>query len=80
MSDGYFHPEGKGYRLTTYTKKPRIKFNARDKKHCAVAKKFLRDYSWGKNGCPFLLEEPYIDIRSMVLVKLAEAYLKTKIK
>ena len=80
MSEGYYCPEGKTYRLTTYNKKPRIKFNAKDKKHCAIAAKFMRDYSWGKNGCPFLLEDPYIDIRSMILAKCAAAHLKTRIK
>ena len=36
----------------------------------AVVKEFLKTSSWGKKGCPFFLEWPYLDIPSMLKDKI----------
>jgi hypothetical protein len=41
-----------------------------------VVKKYLHSLSWGKEGCPFYLEWPYLDIPSMVKDKITEYALK----
>jgi hypothetical protein len=42
----------------------------------AVVKEFLKTSSWGKEGCPFFLEWPYLDIPSMIKDKITNYTLK----
>jgi hypothetical protein len=45
-------------------------FDANNKKHITVYKTFLRDHRWGINGCPFILEFPYLTIPDMIKDKM----------
>lgn len=37
-------------------------------------KHFMRTRSWGKDGCPFALEWPWLSIPDMITHKVAEHY------
>ena len=66
--------------LTTLYKKPilnRMKFEAADIDHRDIVKKYLEDNKW-ENGCPFFLEEPYTNIHTMIVEKLAKYVCKVK--
>ena len=39
-------------------------------------KTFLRTHAWGKDGCPFILEFPYLTIPDMIKDKLIHKLLK----
>ena len=67
------------YSLSTYRRPKRVRFDAKNDSHLKIAARFLRTNSWGV-GCPFLLEHPYVDIRSMILVMVTETALKIKKK
>ena len=41
------------------------KFNPKDKLDITLLKRFIKLNSWGK-PCPFLLEEPYLNIPAMM--------------
>lgn len=53
-------------------------FNVNEKKDVDVFKKFLKNRAWGKTGCPFILEEPWLSIPDMIKDKLVRHYLKVK--
>lgn len=55
---------------------PKEVFDPNNKKHSEIFKKFLQNYAWGSNGCPFILEEPYLSIPDMIKDKLVRHYLK----
>lgn len=46
------------------TVRPREAFNPANKKHLIEFKFFMENNTW-QNGCPFLLEEPYLEIPAM---------------
>lgn len=45
-------------------------FDENSKKDIAVAKQFFTKHSWGTNGCPFILEYPYMSIPDMIRDKV----------
>ena len=71
LSDGV--PEM--YRKRVLNFKPRIAFDPSNRKHRLDYAQFLRYNNW-KNGCQFFLEEPYMDIPSMINDKLVHYYLQ----
>jgi hypothetical protein len=56
--------------------KPKRIFNANNKKDVDSFKQFMSKSAWGSDGCPFILEEPYLTIPDMIKTKLTEKYLK----
>lgn len=58
--------------------KPKILFDPNSKKHITVYKNFLRCHSWGINGCPFVLEFPYLTIPDMIKDKMIHKLLGVK--
>jgi hypothetical protein len=58
--------------------KQKIFFNPNDKKHINVYKLFLREHRWGKHGCPFILEFPYLTIPDMIKDKMVHKLLGVK--
>lgn len=58
--------------------KPKIFFDVSNKKHIDLYKAFLRKHSWGVNGCPFILEFPYLTIPDMVKDKMVHKLLGVK--
>jgi hypothetical protein len=64
------------YRKRSYIIKPRVAFDASNRAHRLDYAQFLKYNNW-KNGCKYFLEEPYMDIPSMIHDKLVHHYLKS---
>jgi hypothetical protein len=47
-------------------------FNPSDKKDMECFKKFIKQGRWDANGCPFMLENPYISIPHMIQDKIVK--------
>lgn len=45
-------------------------FNEKSKRDIAIAKQFFKEHSWGIEGCPFILEYPYLTVPDMIKDKL----------
>jgi len=60
----------------TIEKKIRRVFNENNKADVEVYRQFLINSTWGHNGCPFLLEEPFASIPGMIDNKLIRKFLK----
>jgi len=45
-------------------------FNEKSKQDIALAKEFFNNHTWGRDGCPFILEYPYLTIPDMIKDKL----------
>ena len=52
-------------------------FNPKDLEDLKAYKYFLKHNNWGKNGCPFELEWPWISIPDMIAHKIAEQAVKS---
>ena len=63
------------YRQRSFVVKPRVNFDPANKQHRLDYARFLKYNNW-KNGCRYLLEEPYMDIPTMIHDKLVRHYLK----
>lgn len=57
---------------------PKRFFDVTDKKDIKVYSTFLKENRWGINGCPFMLEEPFLSIPDMIKDKLVHYFLKVK--
>lgn len=67
--------------LQSIATKQRIPFSLADKKHVESYRTFLKTGAWGKTGCPFVLEFPYLTVPDMIKDKLIHNFLKvTKLK
>lgn len=53
-------------------------FNEFSKKDIQVAKQFFENHSWGVNGCPFILEYPYLAVPDMIKDKMIHKSLGLK--
>jgi hypothetical protein len=53
-------------------------FDVNDKKHMQKYKDFLSKNRWGINGCPFVLEFPYLTIPDMIKDKVIHKFLNVK--
>ena len=67
--------------MSLYAKKSwmvseRVYFNPKDRAHRVRYARFLKSGAWG-GPCPFYLEEPYKDIPSMVMAKVAVEFLSS---
>jgi hypothetical protein len=45
-------------------------FSGSNKKDIKLAKHFFQYHSWGVEGCPFILEYPYLTVPDMIKDKL----------
>jgi hypothetical protein len=64
------------YRVKTYNPKPRVIFDPNNHEHRLDYAAFLKYNGW-RSGCPFLLEDPYEDIPTMINAKITENALKS---
>ena len=55
--------------LDTLIRKKRM-FSEQSNEDVAMAKKFFSEHTWGSEGCPFVLEYPYMTIPDMIKDKL----------
>lgn len=53
-------------------------FDVNNKKDVAIYTNFLRKAAWGGEGCPFILEEPFLSIPDMIKDKLVHKFLKVE--
>ena len=53
----------------------REQFNPKNKNHMSMVRDFFRDYRWGQQGCPFILEWPYLTITEMIRSKLIDTHI-----
>lgn len=58
--------------------KAKRNFNVNEKKDLDTYKKFLIKGGWGKEGCPFLVEHPYVSIPYMIQEKIVKNLLNVK--
>ncbi len=58
--------------------KQKIFFDPNDKKHINMYKTFLRTHAWGNDGCPFILEFPYLTIPDMIKDRMIHKLLSVK--
>lgn len=63
------------YRVKTYNPKPRVRFDPTSHEHRLDYASFLKYNGW-REGCPFLLEDPYEDIPTMINAKITENTLR----
>lgn len=56
--------------------KPKKFFDVSNRQHVEMYKNFLASYKWGNDGCPFILEFPYLTIPDMIKDKLMYKFLK----
>lgn len=59
------------YTKTTLAPRQRIVFNPENKEHVIEFANFLKTQNW-PNGCPYYLEDPYLDIPTMIRAKIAD--------
>ena len=55
--------------------KTRRYFDVKNKPDLSIFKHFVIHNAWGKEGCPFLLEEPFLTIPDMIRYKLTNEFL-----
>jgi hypothetical protein len=63
------------YRKKAFAPKAREIFDAENQEHVLDYASFIKYNSW-KGGCNYLLEDPYMDIPTMINAKLVTHYLK----
>ena len=56
-------------------KQPRQIFDPNNKEHLAEVKYFFDNNKW-RNGCPFSIEHPYVEIPAMISNKIAKNFLE----
>ena len=61
--------------ITTKQRKP---FDVNSQTDCSIFAKFLKNGAWGKDGCPFEIEDPWLSIPDMIKDKLARKHLGIK--
>lgn len=59
------------YRKSIFAFRARVPFNPGDRKHMLDFARYVKYNSW-KHGCPYYLEDPYVDIPTMIRAKIAE--------
>jgi len=57
---------------------PKRVFDVTDKKDLTIYKNYIRENSWGDDGCPFELEWPWLNIPDMIAHKIS-AYVVEKL-
>jgi hypothetical protein len=63
------------YRVKSYNPKPRRQFDPSNHEDRLDYASFLKYNGW-RSGCPFLLEDPYEDIPTMINAKITENTLR----
>jgi hypothetical protein len=63
------------YRVKSYNPKPRRPFDPSNHEDRLDYASFLKYNGW-RSGCPFLLEDPYEDIPTMINAKITENTLR----
>jgi len=67
------------YRKRAFAEKVRVIFEAENDEHVLDYARFIKYNSWVE-GCNYLLEDPYMDIPTMINAKLVTHYLKAHLE
>jgi hypothetical protein len=67
------------YRKPSFTVAVRVIFDASNHKHMLDYARFVKYNNW-KNGCNYLLEDPYLDIPTMIRAKVVDYRLSQYMK
>lgn len=67
------------YRRKAYVPPPRVIFDPEKYEHVLDYARFIKYNSWVE-GCIYLLEDPYMDIPTMINAKLVTHYLKSHLE
>lgn len=67
------------YHKPTYVPDPRVPFDPTNREHLLDYAEFLKYNNW-RHGCPFLLEEPYQDIPTMLRRKAIDFFMRSYIE
>jgi hypothetical protein len=59
--------------------KPKRAFSVKSKDDMLIAKNFFQTWSWGGNGCPFVLEQPHLSVPEMMKEKIINGMFKITI-
>lgn len=59
------------YRQSVLSQKARISFDPNNKLHMLDFAHYIKYSNW-KNGCNYLLEDPYVDIPTMIRSKIVD--------
>lgn len=57
---------------------PKRRFDVNNKVDIDTFTKFIKTSKWGSNGCPFILEYPYLSVPDMIKDKLISVFLNIK--
>ena len=58
--------------------KPKRFFDVKSKQDILSFKKFVKEHRWGNDGCPFILEFPYLTIPDMIKDRMIHKLLGVK--
>jgi hypothetical protein len=56
--------------------KPKKYFDVNSRHDLRIAKMFFENWSWGGNGCPFVLEQPHLSVPEMMREKIINKMFK----
>lgn len=56
--------------------RPKRYFDVNSKKDIAMFSYYVKNKAWGRDGCPFTLEFPYLTVPDMIKEKLILKFLK----
>lgn len=59
--------------------KPKRHFDVTSRHDLRLAKQFFETWSWGGNGCPFVLEQPHLSVPEMMKEKIVHKLFKITI-
>lgn len=68
--------EVKKFKVSSFIWQKR-EFDVNSKRDLSEYRDFLKTSKWGSNGCPFVLEYPYLTIPDMIKDKLVGTYIDT---
>ena len=60
--------------------RPKVFFDVNSKKDVERFRGFMQNAAWGYDGCPYILEFPYLTIPDMITDKLIHKFLKVEKK
>jgi hypothetical protein len=60
--------------------RPKVFFDANNKKDIERFRLFMEQAAWGSDGCPYILEFPYLTIPDMITDKLIHKFMKVELK
>jgi hypothetical protein len=64
--------------MSILKQKSKRRFNVNDTKDLETFANFVKKSTWGSQGCPFEVEDPYLSVPDMIKDKIARKHLGIK--